>query len=142
MECDRPRGRRIDDDGRVTRFRLTAPPPLKENDVEKACIDLLRLRGYWVFRIHAGLWKSMDGRRILNLKHLKGVPDYGTVHARYPGFLLEVKRPGLSATAEQLLKHREIRMGYGLAIATINRVEDLHSFINDHERRSSEWAKR
>jgi hypothetical protein len=33
-------------------------PRLSENDVERACLDLLRLRGYWVIRQQSGLFKT------------------------------------------------------------------------------------
>jgi hypothetical protein len=72
-------------------FRLTSPR-LSENDVEAACGDLLRLRGYWVTRVQSGLFRTPDGRWVRIGK--KGIPDYAATHGFYPGFLLEVKRPG------------------------------------------------
>ena len=39
------------------KFRLKHPR-LSENDVERACLDLLRLRGYWVIRQQSGLFKT------------------------------------------------------------------------------------
>jgi hypothetical protein len=44
------------------KFRLQHPR-LSENDVERACLDLLRLRGYWPIRLHAGRFKTPDGER-------------------------------------------------------------------------------
>src|SRR5262252_3070006 len=75
-------------------FRLTAPQlKLVENDVERQCLDLLRLRGYWPARLHAGTFRSVDGERWIRGVE-KGTPDYGAIHELYPGFLLETKRPG------------------------------------------------
>ena len=49
----------------MKRFRLTAPRvKLAENDVERAAIDLLRLKGYYVVRLQSGLLKTPDGRWI------------------------------------------------------------------------------
>src|SRR5215813_10342973 len=50
---------------RMKRFRLTSPRvKLVENDVERACVDLLRLRGYYVVRLQSGLFRTPDGRWI------------------------------------------------------------------------------
>jgi hypothetical protein len=114
-------------------FRLCAPK-LVENDVERACLDLLRLRGYWVARIHAGLFKSADGRRWIKGAD-KGTPDYTAVHERFPGFLLEVKRPGADASPIQKQKIMEIRLGYHLAIAVVDTVEALAAWLGQHEAR-------
>ena len=117
----------------MNRFRLR-PPRLKlsENDVESACMDVLRLRGYWVVRVQAGTFKSVDGRRWIKGAD-KGTPDYACLHQQYPGFLLEVKRPGADASPEQKHKIMEIRLGYHLAIAVIDTVEALAVWLGQHE---------
>jgi hypothetical protein len=47
----------------MPRFRLTPPnPKLVENDVERACLDVLRIRGYRPVRLHSGLLRTPDGR--------------------------------------------------------------------------------
>lgn len=113
-------------------FRLTSPAPkLRENDVERACIDLLRYRGYWVIRQHVGRFRTPAGAWITVGE--TGLPDYATVHARYPGFLLEVKRPGGVPSPEQARKISEIRQGYGLAITAVDTVEALVSWLDRFE---------
>jgi hypothetical protein len=112
------------------RFALTAPR-LKENDVERACCDFLRLRGYWVIRQQSGLFKTADGRWIRVGE--PGVPDYAALHAVYPGFMLEIKRPGGTLSPDQIQKIAELRMGYRLAIAVIDKVEDLLTWLDVHE---------
>jgi hypothetical protein len=117
------------------RFRLKPQKFLaNENDVERACLDLLALRRYWVGRNHCGTFKSADNRRWIKGAP-KGTPDYAALHARFPGFLLEVKRPGAEATPEQTQKHFEIRLGYSIAITTVDSVESLAAFLDQHERR-------
>ena len=108
------------------KFRLKHPR-LSENDVERACLDLLRLRGYWVIRQQSGLFKTPDNRWIRLGK--KGVPDYATVHHHFPGFLLEVKRPGASPTPEQVVTIRELHLGYRLAIGVVDSVAALQEWL-------------
>jgi hypothetical protein len=120
----------------LKRFRLTPPRPprLNENDVERACVDVLRYRGYYVIRLHAGRFKTADGRRWITGVD-KGTPDYATVHERFPGFLLEVKRTGASPTPEQTNKHRELWIGYRLAIVSVDDVAALVLWLDQHERK-------
>src|SRR5262252_10124255 len=97
-------------------FRLTAPQlKLVENDVERQCLDLLRLRGYWAARLHAGTFKTVDGQRWIRGVE-KGTPDYGALHELYPGFLLETKRPGGSLTLIQSAVITNLERGYRLAV--------------------------
>jgi hypothetical protein len=123
-------------------FRLTPQklPPLSENDVESACLDLLRFRGYWVVRQQSGLFKTPDGRWIR--LGVKGIPDYAAVHRRFPGFLLEIKRPGGDLSPHQATKIQELRLGYSLAVGVIDSVEALDAWLNQHERQAGEsWLK-
>ena len=71
------------------KFQLKAPKPrpLIENDVEAQCLDALRWRHYRPERLHAGIFKSLDGRRYVKA-HAKGTPDYVVVHAIFPAFYL------------------------------------------------------
>lgn len=116
-------------------FRLSSPRlRSSENDIERACLDLLALRRYWVGRNHCGTFKSADDRRWIKGAP-KGTPDYAALHERFPGFLLEVKRPGASPTPEQEQKHFEIRLGYSIAIATVDSVEGLAAWLDQHERK-------
>ena len=121
----------------MKRFRLTPPlPRLTENDVERAVVDVLRLRGYFVVRCHAGTFRSADSARWIKGVE-RGTPDYATVHERFPGFLLEVKRPGAKLSPEQKTKHEELRIGYRLAIGTVDGVEALIAWLDQHERKTT-----
>lgn len=112
-------------------FKLSPPPPLRERDVISACLDLLRYKGYFPIRVHSGLFKTLDGR-ILRMGE-PGIPDYACVHERYPGFLLETKRPGKVPTPDQEKKAQEIRLGYHLAVAAADDVAALARWIDKHE---------
>jgi hypothetical protein len=119
------------------------PPKLRlsEDDVEAACKQLLALRGWWVGRNHCGTFKSADNRRWIK-GHPKGTPDYACMHERHPGFLLEVKRPGEKPSPEQELKHRDLRIGFRLAICTIDSVEGMLAWLDQHERKAGKlWRE-
>lgn len=121
-------------------FRLTSPR-LSENDVEAACGDLLRLRGYWVTRVQSGLFRTPDGRWVRIGK--KGIPDYAATHGFYPGFLLEVKRPGEEASPVQTTKIEELRLGYRLSIGVVDSASALREFLDKHEQLAAvEWQFR
>ena len=117
----------------MSRWRLTPPRVhVAEKHVIDACLDLLRLRGWWPCRIHTGTFRSMDGRRVIKGAD-KGTPDYAVLHERHPAFLLETKRPGSIATPDQINKHREIRIGYRLTIVTLDSVESLDAWLTNYE---------
>lgn len=115
-------------------FRLKPPPAPKliEKHVVDACVDYLRLRGYWPTRSQSALVKTVDGR-FLRLGE-PGIPDYTFTHGRHLGFLLEFKRPGGALTPIQEQKIAELRAGYGLRIAVISSVEGLIAWLEAHER--------
>ena len=115
------------------KLRSPKPPKLNENDVERACLDVLALHGYWIGRNHSGTFKSVDGERWIKGAP-KGTPDYACLHADRPGFLLEVKRPGESISPEQEQKHFEIRLGSRVAIAVVDSVEALVAWLDHHEK--------
>ena len=89
----------------MSRFRLTSPPKpkLSENDVERACLDVLRYRGYRPVRVPAGKYRTPDGQRWVQIGE-PGMPDYVIQQ-----FFLEVKRPGgrvvAGATAQDFRAH-------------------------------------
>lgn len=112
-------------------FRLRAPRE-SENDIESACLGLLALHGYWVVRLHAGTFKSVDGRRWIRGVD-KGTPDYAALHGQHRNFLMEVKRPGGTLSPDQQWQHEYIRK-YGLAIATVESKDELSAFLAAHER--------
>jgi hypothetical protein len=56
-------------------FRLTPQRiQLSENDVEEACVNLLRYRGYWPVRQHVGKVRTPDDRWIT--LGAPGLPDW------------------------------------------------------------------
>lgn len=125
-------------------FRLQSPKPprLSENDVERQCCDWLGWRGYWVSRNHSGTFRSADAKRWVK-GHKKGTPDYTALHYLYPGFLLEVKRPGEKASEVQEQRHFELNVGFRLAIVTVDSLEALKAWLDKHEKRSEEqWRER
>ena len=118
------------------RFRLTPPKPpkLREDDVERACLDLLAYRGYYVLRLHSGLFRTVDARWIQ--VGTRGLPDYVAVHERHRGFLLETKRPGGDLSPDQEKTVWEIRVGYRIPVAKIDRIEQLSTWLDAHEKNS------
>jgi hypothetical protein len=116
----------------VSRFRLT-PPRVKlvENDVERACLDLLRLHGYYVVRLQSALLKTPDGRWIRVGE--PGLPDYVCVKS---DFFLEVKAPGRKLSPAQINKIFELE-ACGFRVATIDSVERLEAWLHEHEKRGA-----
>ena len=113
-------------------FRLTAPIP-SENDVEAGCITVLELHDYWVVRLHAGVFETLDGKRkIRGVK--KGTPDYACLHEFHRNFLLEVKRPGNDLSPEQESQIRFLELRYRLPIVAVDSAEGLCNFLARHER--------
>lgn len=114
-------------------FKL-ASPTLVENDVERQCLDFLRLRGYWPVRLHAGTFKSLDGKR-----HIKGVekgtPDYAVLHGYRVAFLLEVKRPGGVLSPEQVAKMNELEL-WPLVVVAVDSVAALKQWLDKREERA------
>lgn len=120
----------------MARFKLTTERiQLSENDVERACLDLLRVRGYWIIRQHCGRARYASGRWVT--LHDTGTPDYATQHRRFPGFQFEVKRPGAKTTPEQDRKHLELTSCYGLRVGVVDSVDALITWLDDHERKAT-----
>src|SRR5215831_5592017 len=107
-------------------FRLQRPR-LNENDIEAACKDLLRVRQWWVSRQQSALVRTPDGRWMRIGE--KGIPDYAVIHKHYPGFLMEVKRPGRDLDPHQVQKIHELRIGYGLAICVVDSARALRIWL-------------
>ena len=113
-------------------FRLKSPRvKLAENDVEKACLDFARLRGWWPIRLHAGTFKSLDGKRYVHGVE-KGTPDY--ILVKQPSFFLETKRPGGDLTPEQRQKIFELEKFYGLETVVVEGVQELIEWLDRHDR--------
>lgn len=117
-------------------FRLTPPkvPKLRENQVAKACLDMLAFRGYYVVRLQSGLFRTKDDRFIQIGK--KGLPDYIALHRHYPGFFMETKRPGGALSEEQVKLTWTIANAYRIAVVTIDSVEALRVWLDEHEGRT------
>jgi hypothetical protein len=121
---------------------LTPPKPAKqvEKDVVQACLDYLKLRGYYPIRQHCGKFWTWDKTRILT-GAAKGTPDWAFMHAVYPGFLLEAKRPGEEPSAQQALCIRDIYIGYRLDIVVIDSIDTLRAFVDRREKRlRDQWS--
>ena len=118
------------------RFRLRSPKPPKplEKHVVKACVEYLRIRGYWCQKQPVGTFRTLDGSRIVAFG-VAGLPDYGTMHSFYPGFMIEFKRPGGELDPLQYTAFDNIRDGYRLAVVKIDSLEALIPWLDEHERK-------
>jgi hypothetical protein len=103
---------------------------LSENDVRKACLDLLRLHQWWPIRQHVGLFKTADQRWIRIGE--TGDPDYVVIKA--PSFFLELKRPGGELSHEQIAKIHQLKQFYGLETVVVESVEELMDWLKRYER--------
>jgi hypothetical protein len=113
-------------------FRLTAPVP-SENDVEAGCKTILELHHYWVVKLHAGVFQTLDGNRhVHGVK--KGTPDYICAHEVHRAFLLEVKRPGGRLSPDQAGEIAMLELRYRLPIVVVETVDQLCNFLARHER--------
>jgi hypothetical protein len=114
-------------------FRLRPPqlPKLREDDIERACLDLLAYRGYYVIRLQTGMFRTKDNRFIQVGK--RGLPDYVAVHQHHRGFLLETKRPGGALSPAQEKTIWEIQVGYRIPVAKIDHIEQLSPWLDIHE---------
>ena len=113
-------------------FRLTAPVP-SENDVEAGCKTILEFHNYWMVKLHAGLFQSMDCRRKIRGVP-KGTPDYFCGHEFHRNFLLEVKRPGGELSHDQRCQIEFLERRYRLPVVVVESAEDLCNFLAKHER--------
>jgi hypothetical protein len=121
----------------MAQFRLTGyKPKLSENDVERACLQVLALRGWKVLRLPVGLFKTLDGRH-QTIGEL-GIPDYVALHPNHPGFFLEVKRPGGKLSKVQEIKIEQLQQGYRLAVAVVDSVDALAAWLGRHEKSGHE----
>lgn len=112
------------------RLKPTGQLKLSENDVRKACLDVLRFHGWWPVRQHVGLFKTAD-QRWINIGE-SGDPDYVVVKA--PSFFLETKKPGGKLSDEQRLRIDQLQQFYGLETVVVADVEELVAWLAKHER--------
>jgi hypothetical protein len=113
-------------------FRL-APPQPSEADVKAGCMTILDLHHYFVVRLHAGTFQTLDCQRKLR-GVTKGTPDFGCFHGSHRNFLLEVKRPGGELSVDQEIQIQVLREQFGLPIVVVETVEGLCNFLAQHER--------
>ena len=120
-------------------WKLTSPE-LSENDVERQCLAICARRNYWQAKLHAGRFQTVDGRWITGVP--KGTPDYTVQHAYYPGFLLEVKRPGAKTSPDQDCRRFEIVAQYHLAVCVVDNDWKFVEWLDRHERAAREmWGR-
>jgi hypothetical protein len=105
-------------------FRLTAPK-LTENDVESACVDLLKWQHYRPLRLQSGRFKTFDDRWVTIGE--PGLPDYVV-----PAFFVEVKRPRGKLSVEQAMKIRQFDDD-GIPTAVVQSVEALAEWLAKRE---------
>jgi len=116
-------------------FRLTpqGQPRLSENDVERACLDLLGLRGWYTIRLQVGLFRTLGERGHMIRVGTPGLPDYVAVHEKHRAFFMETKAPGKRLSKEQEKTQWAIRECYRIAVVSIDRVEQLAPWLDAHE---------
>jgi hypothetical protein len=66
----------------------------------------------------------------------EGIPDYTAIHAKFPAFFIEFKRPGKLLRPAQDTKFVEIQFGYRLAAVMVDSVEQLEEWLGGHEERA------
>jgi hypothetical protein len=112
----------------MAQFRLT-PPVVKisENDVEQACLDLLRVRHFYPLRQHSGLFKTPDKKsRYIHIGQ-PGIPDYVI-----PRYFVEVKRSGGTLSEVQKEKIRTLKEHWDLETAVVESVDELIEWLAQH----------
>lgn len=109
-------------------FRLRPPKiQLSENDVEKAVLDVLRLRGHYPLRQQSGLFKT-PGRqtRFIHVGEV-GIPDYAI-----PKYFVEVKRPGGRLSEVQSRKIALLKQHWHLDTAVVESIDELIEWLAQH----------
>lgn len=129
----------------MTRFRLTSDKiQLSEKDVVRACLDVLQWRHYWPIRQHVGRFLHADRAVIQACREARvplrfatigepGDPDWAVMHARRPGFFMEMKRPGGKPEEGQQKRHAELAL-CGFETPLIDSKEALDDFLKQYEK--------
>jgi hypothetical protein len=95
---------------------------LPENQIEKVCLDWLRVNGWYAVRLLAGVFKSLDGRRYVKAAEA-GIPDWLVLRGdEY--MLVEFKAKRGRAEISQT-KWRLLADTLGLRHAVVRSIEDL-----------------
>ena len=112
-------------------FRLTAQRP-SERDVIAGCKTILGLHHYWVIRLHAGVFETLDqDRKVHGVP--KGTPDFACLHGRHRSFLMEVKRPGGKLSPVQEIQIAVLREQWELPVVVVESVDELCNWLAKHE---------
>jgi len=104
---------------------------LSENDVRRACLDVLRAHGWWPIRQHVGKFNPVGRPSHVVTIGETGDPDYVVVKA--PSFFLETKRPGGKLSDEQTARIDILRRFYALDTLVVESVEELMAWLDRHE---------
>jgi hypothetical protein len=94
-----------------------------ENDVERACQDLLNLGGYKIHRLHCGRARFPDGLWVAVEE--QSTPDWIAIHPQHPGFYVETKLPRVELSPAQVWMHRVLTTGWRLHVAVIDDLTEL-----------------
>lgn len=81
---------------------------LRESAVARQVRELAAWSGYEVHRLHAGKYRTMDGRRVITMAPT-GTPDMLLVHPSKPPLYVETKSSRGTATQMQRLTHESLR---------------------------------
>lgn len=84
--------------------RKKAAPRATENNVEAGATDFWEVTGWTVLRNHVGVFRSLDGHRVIRLG-TAGMTDYLALKpcgGRVLAVWTEIKRPGEKPRADQL----------------------------------------
>jgi hypothetical protein len=111
-------------------------PELSENDIRHACLDLLSSRNWKYHRMFCGPFWTYSKTQVLNGEPT-GTPDYVCLHARYPAFYLETKRPRKELSREQVATRRVLELGYRLTVLKIDDPHELRLYLDRLEGRLS-----
>lgn len=116
----------------MSRFRLRPDGriQLSENDVEKACLDLLLRKHWWPIRQQVGRFRTPDEGWVTIGE--AGDPDYAVI--RPPSFFLEVKRPGGELSKVQAKRIYQLELFYGLKTVVVDDVEQFAKWLEAYER--------
>ena len=107
-------------------FKLR-PPRISENDVEAGCKTILALHQYWVIRLHAGVYQTLDGRR-----HVRGVPkgtpDYACLMVGIAIFCSKSSGPAASFRPTRSFRFPSIRKSWDVPVVAVETVNQLVQF--------------
>lgn len=122
-------------------FRLTPPKiRLREKDVIKTCLDMLRWHGYHPLRLQCGKFILPD-KAVVEACRRAGVPirwtegnEAGTPDYCLPDRFIEFKRPGGRLRPTQQAKIPELRDYWGIETLVIATPEELAGWLAERNR--------